>query len=148
MRVSDFDYELPVELIAQKAVEPRDGARLMVLDRAKRTIEHRIFRDLPEYLRGGDVLVVNDTKVMPWKVVGQRASGGKISGLLIGREEGGTWRAMLNGRGRLKVGERVKLFEGKLEAELVEKREAGEWRVRFTTAGAERIIEEEGRAHA
>ena len=144
MKVSDFDYELPEELIAQRAVEPRDSARLMVLSRKDRSIEHRRFHDLPKYLREGDVLVLNDTRVMPWRIVGKRVSGGRIEGLLIGREDSEVWWGML--KGRLKVGERVSFFEGRLEAELIEKREAGEWRLRFTTPGAQRMIEELGRA--
>ena len=76
MKASDFDYELPLELIAQEPPARRDGARMMVLDRAARTIEHKQFSDLPGYLRSGDLLVANDTRVIPARIFGRKAKAG------------------------------------------------------------------------
>ena len=73
MKASDFDYDLPLELIAQEPPERRDGARMMVLNRAAQTIEHRQFTDLATYLRAPDLLVVNDTRVIPARVFGRKA---------------------------------------------------------------------------
>jgi S-adenosylmethionine:tRNA ribosyltransferase-isomerase len=146
MRVSDFDYELPEELIAQRAVEPRDSALLMVLNRAECSIEHKRFHNLPQYLRQGDVLVLNDTRVMAWRVVGKWTTGGKVEGLLLGRDEAGNWRAMLKGHGRLRRGKKAQLFDGQLEAELVEREDEGVWRLKLLTPGAEELIEKLGRA--
>ena len=86
MKASDFDYDLPLELIAQEPPARRDGARMLVLDRAKQTWEHRRFADLPEYLRAGDLLVANDTRVIPARVFGRKAkagTGGKVEFLLL-----------------------------------------------------------------
>jgi S-adenosylmethionine:tRNA ribosyltransferase-isomerase len=84
MRTADFDFQLPAEFIAQQPAEPRDSSRLMVLRRSSGTIEHSIFRDLPELLRRGDLLVVNDTRVMAARLVGRRAdTGGAAEALLI-----------------------------------------------------------------
>lgn len=78
MRVDDFDYELPEELIAQVPLTARDASRLMVLTRSEHLVEHRHFRDLPEYLRPGDVLVLNDTRVIPARLAATRPTGGKV----------------------------------------------------------------------
>ena len=95
MRTSDFDYELPPELIAQTPVEPRDAARLMVLHRPERRIEHRVFRELPEILGAGDLLVVNDTRVMAARLFGRRAdTAGKVEALLVRPLTERRWEAL------------------------------------------------------
>ena len=76
--LSDFDFEVPKEVIAQTPADPRDSARLMVLNRESRTLEHRIFRDIVDYLHPGDLLVVNNTKVIPARLEGRKTSGGRI----------------------------------------------------------------------
>src|SRR2546427_555517 len=83
MKLSDFDYALPPELIAQHPVEPRDAARLLVVDRPSGRFEHRVFRDLPEYLRPADVLAVNDTRVIPARLRARKNTGGAVEGLLL-----------------------------------------------------------------
>lgn len=98
MKVSDFDYDLPERLIAQRPVEPRDASRLLVLDPATKEIAHRDFQDLHDYLRPGDVLVANDTWVMPARIYGQKATGGRVEILLLERNEDGGWRALVGGR--------------------------------------------------
>jgi len=95
MRLSDFDYTLPPELIAQQPVEPRDAARLLVVDRATGRLAHRIFRDLPEYLRPGDVLVVNDTRVLPARLRARKRTGGEIEVLLLRPAPSGAGRVPL-----------------------------------------------------
>ena len=80
MQVSDFNYELPEELIAQTPIKKRDESRLMVLDRSKRTIEHKIFKDIIDYLKPGDVLVRNNTKVIPARIYGKKETGANTTG--------------------------------------------------------------------
>lgn len=87
MRTKDFDYELPPELIAQAPAQPRDSSRLMVLHRQEGTVEHRRFRDMVDYLRPGDVVVLNDTRVIPARLRGRKETGGKVEVLLLHREE-------------------------------------------------------------
>ena len=79
MKTSDFYYDLPQELIAQHPVEPRDSSRLMVMDRATGAIEHRIFRDVTDYLRPGDCLIVNDSRVLPARIFGVREGGESVN---------------------------------------------------------------------
>ncbi len=99
MRTSDFDYELPPEQIAQTPVEPRDASRLLVLNRADGTIAHRHFRDVGEYLSPGDVLVFNQTRVIPARLRGRKLpSGGKVELLLLRREGDQTWRGLVGGK--------------------------------------------------
>ncbi|HWL92265.1 MAG TPA: S-adenosylmethionine:tRNA ribosyltransferase-isomerase, partial [Phycisphaerae bacterium] len=92
-------------MIAQQPVEPRDASRLMVVRRDTGEIEHRIFRDLAEYLNAGDALVVNRTRVLPAKFLARRATGGRVEGLFIREIEIGIWEVMLGGLRRLKTGE-------------------------------------------
>ena len=107
-----FDYHLPERLIAQHPAERRDGSRLMVLDRATGTVTHHRFRDLPQFLRPNDLFVLNDTKVIPARVVGVRANtGGKWEGLFL-REVNGAWEMLAQTRGYPEVGERFALPTG------------------------------------
>lgn len=108
MDVSRFDYHLPPERIAQSPARPRDSSRLLVLHRDSGAMEHRIFRDLPEYLRPGDVLVVNDTRVLPARLIGRRrGSGGKVELLLLRRLEGERWEVLCRPARRLRAGAEV-----------------------------------------
>src|SRR5262245_55361552 len=98
-----FDYHLPPELIAQEPVEPRDAARLLVVDRAARTLSHRRFHDLPQLLSAGDLLVLNNTRVLPARLLGHRQStGGKWEGLFLRAAADGTWEMLCQTRGRLR----------------------------------------------
>jgi S-adenosylmethionine:tRNA ribosyltransferase-isomerase len=132
MRLEDFDYELPPERIAQRPIEPRDASRLLVLPRAGGPLRHAAFRDLPALLAPGDLLVLNDTKVIPARLGGVRATGGKIECLLVRDRGGGRWEALLRAGGRLREGERLSLAGGRLEARLVAKREDGSWALELT----------------
>lgn len=130
MRVDTFDYDLPQALIAQEPANPRDSSRLMVLDRSRGTLEHRHFRDIGEYLSPGDCLVVNNTRVVPARLVGRRvATGGKWEGLFL-KESSGDWELMLRTRGRPRAGERLVTENDLFELELREKTELGTWLVR------------------
>ncbi len=119
MKTSDFDYHLPPQYIAQTPIEPRDAARLMVLQRASGKIEHAIFRELGNYLRPGDVLVLNETRVIPARLYGRKIpSGGKVEILLLSRRGEEVWEALVGGKG-LKAGRRLQI-EGGPEAEIIE----------------------------
>ncbi|MGD9782848.1 MAG: tRNA preQ1(34) S-adenosylmethionine ribosyltransferase-isomerase QueA [Kiritimatiellia bacterium] len=133
MKAADFDYELPPELIAQEPAERRDGARMMVLDRAARSVAHRRFVDLPDYLRPNDLLVVNDTRVIPARVFGRKAkagTGGKVEFLLLEEIEPGVWDALMRSRRRPKAGEQVMLDEDLAVATVLEDGELGRAKVR------------------
>ncbi len=131
MRTSDFDYELPSECIAQHPVEPRDASRLLVLHRADGRIEHRHFRDVGAYLRPGDVLVVNQTRVIPARLYARKIpTGGKAEILLLRREDAHTWEALVGGK-RLKEGTRLQV-DGGPQAEIVAVLDGPRRRVRFS----------------
>jgi len=108
--LSTYSYELPEELIAREPLEERDAARLLVLDRKKQSIEHASIRDLPHLLSAGDRLVLNDTRVIPARLIGFRtATGGKWEGLFLRRGDGKLWRLISQTRGRLQPGESITL---------------------------------------
>ncbi|RMF45968.1 MAG: tRNA preQ1(34) S-adenosylmethionine ribosyltransferase-isomerase QueA [Anaerolineae bacterium] len=131
MRTSDFDYELPPEFIAQHPAEPRDASRLLVLDRADGSITHRHFRDIGAYLRPGDVLVINQTRVIPARLYARKIpTGGKAEILLLRREDEYTWEALVGGK-RLKEGTRLQV-EGGPQAEVVAVLDGPRRRVRFS----------------
>src|SRR5262245_3890084 len=106
MRLDDFDYDLPQQLIAQEPAGRRDQSRLLVLDRRGGGVAHHGFAGLPELLAPGDLLVLNDTRVVAARLVGQRArTGGKWEGLFVRAHSGGMWEVFLQTRGRLAAGE-------------------------------------------
>lgn len=114
MNLEDFDYHLPPGLIAQSGAEPRDASRLMVVDRKRGEIEHRIFRDLPQYLRAGDVLVLNESKVIPARTFATNPHGTALEVLLV-REvptDQGLWEALLKPAKRARVGSRLTFADG------------------------------------
>ncbi len=119
MRLADFDFELPEDRIASRPVEPRDQSRLLVLDRRSGARSHRRFRDLPDLLRRGDLIVLNDTRVFPARLRGERATGGKIECLLVRDRGEGRWEALLRAGGRLHAGERLALCAGEVFADLL-----------------------------
>ena len=136
MRTSDFDYRLPPHLIAQTPVEPRDSSRLMVLHRDSGTLEHRRFYELPDYLRPGDVLVFNDSRVVPARLYARREStGGRTELLLLSRVEPGVWKAVGRPGHRLREGSRF-LVEGgdkELWIEVMAASEDGVWTVKLSS---------------
>lgn len=112
MKLSDFDYYLPEELIAQTPAEPRDSSRLMVLNRKEKTIEHRIFRDIVEYLKPGDLLVRNITKVIPARLYGVKETGARVEILLLEKISEGVWEALVKPGSKVKKGTKIILSEG------------------------------------
>ena len=136
MRTEAFDYDLPRELIAQHPVARRDEARLLVLDRAADAIEHRRFGDIVCYLEPGDLLVLNDTRVIPARLVGRRATGGRVEFLLIAPHgerpgPGALWRAIVKCRGRLQPDEAIALEGGALSCRYRGRTQDGESLVAF-----------------
>lgn len=136
MQLSDFDYELPEELIAQQPLEQRDASRMLILDREKQTRTDSQFALLPEYVRAGDVVVVNNTRVFPARLVGQRdPSGGRAEVLLIRETASETgsaiWEALVRPAHRLKVGARLRFGAGELRAEVLESSAKGLRLLRF-----------------
>ncbi len=148
MKLSDFDYELPAERIAQVPVEPRDSALLFVHRIAADQSEHRRVRDLVELLSPGDLLVLNDTRVLPARLLGKRASGGKVELLLL-EPRSAVWRALVRPGGRLRPGERVEFEGGALAARLLRRLEGAEWEVEVELpepgARVEDLLERHGR---
>jgi S-adenosylmethionine:tRNA ribosyltransferase-isomerase len=138
MLLSDFDYELPEELIAQQPLEQRDASRMLILDRAKKTQEDSRFELFPEYIRPGDVVVVNNTRVFPARLIGRReASGGRVEVLLAREVEPAVWEALVRPAQRLKVGARLRFGDSKLRAEVLECSARGLRLLRFHAAGSE-----------
>jgi S-adenosylmethionine:tRNA ribosyltransferase-isomerase len=110
VKTSDFDYHLPVELIAQTPVEPRDSSRLMVLNRGDNLIAHRNFFEISDYLHPGDVLVFNDSRVIPARLTGRKVdTGGKVEILLLRRSENSLWEALVRPGKRVNVGTRIEI---------------------------------------
>lgn len=146
MKVSDFNYDLPEELIAQVPIKDRSASRLMVLHRENETIEHKAFKDIVDYLKPGDCLVRNNTKVIPARLYGvKEETGVKVEFLLLNRIEGKKqtetnkneeiWEAMVRPGRRLKEGTKVTFGEGLLKAEVLETLEGGNRKVRFEYEG-------------
>ena len=136
MKTSDFDYELPQELIAQTPVEPRDSSRLLVYHRATGMVEHKIFRDIIDYLHAGDVLVINQTRVIPARLYGvKEGTGGAIEFLLLRRLNLTDWEVILKPGKKAKPGARFVFGNGDLIAEILTVSEDGGRTVRFFYEG-------------
>lgn len=137
MHINDFDYELPKELIAQRPLADRDKCRLMILDREKKTMEQKKFYDILEYLKPGDCLVMNDSKVIPARIFGSKEkTGAKVEFLLIKRIEGDLWETMVRPGKRLKVGDVVSFTEdGSFKAVIENYGEDGTRHARFIYDG-------------
>ena len=136
MKVSEFNYELPEELIAQVPIKNRDESRLMVLDKNEKTIEDKVFKDILDYLQPGDCLVRNNTKVIPARLYGiKEETNVNVEFLLLKRIEGDTWEVMVHPGRRLKPGTKVVFGEGLLKAEILEILDGGNRKVRFEYEG-------------
>src|SRR5437588_9628734 len=122
MHLDQFDYDLPPHLIAQEPAARRDQSRLLVVRRGEQTLTHHRFADLPELLAPGDLLVLNDTRVLPARLLGRRArTGGKWEGLFLSQLPDGSWEILCQTRGRLIEGEDVAVDPGPLLLTLVRK---------------------------
>ena len=147
MKTSDFYYDLPEELIAQVPAEPRDSSRLMVYDRASKEVSHRIFRDILDYLHPGDALVINQTRVLPVRLMGKKEEGtANIECLLLKRRNKDDWEALVRPAKRLREGTRIQ-FGPDFSCEVLEKQEEGIAILRFFYEGVfENLVERYGKA--
>lgn len=145
MKTSDFYYDLPEQLIAQTPVEPRDSSRLLVYHRDSGQVEHRIFRDVTEYMNPGDVMVVNDTKVIPARLFGTKTGTGRsVEFLLLTRLSSDRWEIIMRPGRKLKPGDHVSFGE-RLSAVILEKKDGGVTEIRFEFSGVfEEILDELG----
>ncbi len=148
--VEELDYVLPAELIAQAPPARREDARLLVVDRAEDTIRDRCVVDLPDMLRPGDLLVLNDTKVLPAKLSARRKTGGAVPGLFVEEESPGRWRVLLEGSKRLRTGELLaidSLSGPPVSMKLLTSHDGGEWSVQVIASGTvEEILNRVGQA--
>lgn len=129
MKTTDFNYNLPQESIAQTPAEPRDSSRLLVLHRESGKIEHRHFSDIGEYLRPNDLLVINQTRVIPARIYARKETGGKVELLLLRKEDELTWRALVGGKGLI-AGKKI-ILDNAPNAEVVDVLEGAQRLIRF-----------------
>lgn len=146
MKTSDFYYDLPEELIAQVPIKDRSSSRLMVVDKKTGEIEHKIFKDIIDYLEEGDCLVLNDTRVIPARLIGSKVeTGGKIEFLLLKRNEDDTWETLVKPGKKAKIGAKFTFGDDKLIAEVVGMGDDGARIVKFDYEGIfEEVLDELG----
>ena len=136
MKKEDFYYELPQELIAQDPLEDRSGSRLLVLDKESGEIEHRTFRDIKEYLEPGDCLVINDTKVIPARLIGSKVgTNAKIEILLLKRKENDIWETLVKPGKKAKPGTKISFGEGLLIGEVLDVVDEGNRQIQYSYEG-------------
>ena len=136
MKTSDFYYDLPEELIAQDPLEDRTASRLLVLNRKTGAVKHKIFSDVIDYLNKGDCLVINNTRVIPARLIGEKeGTGGKVEVLLLKRRANDVWETLVKPGKKLKPGARVTFGDGRLKAEILEIAEEGNRLVKFHYEG-------------
>ena len=131
MDVKEFYYNLPEELIAQVPIKKRDESRLMILNRENQTIEHKIFKDILDYLKPGDCLVRNNTKVIPARIYGKKETGANVEFLLLNNIEGDIWESIVRPGNKLHIGTKVIFGDGSLKAEILDIMEGGTRKVKF-----------------
>jgi len=146
MKREDFNFELPPELIAQDPLEDRSGSRLLVLDKRTGGTDHRIFKDMIDYIEPGDCLVINDTKVIPARLIGMKDdTGAKIEVLLLKRRENDIWEALVKPGKKAKPGTRVVFGEGLLTGEVISIAEEGNRLIWFRYEGIfEEVLDQLG----
>ncbi|HEX3023250.1 MAG TPA: tRNA preQ1(34) S-adenosylmethionine ribosyltransferase-isomerase QueA [Lachnospiraceae bacterium] len=146
MKTKDFDFYLPEELIAQDPLEDRSSSRLLVLNKVTGDIEHRVFKDITKYLRKGDCLVINNTKVIPARLIGEKeGTGAKIELLLLKRRENDIWETLVKPGKKAKVGTRILFGSGLLVGEIVDVVDEGNRLVKFHYEGIfEEILDQLG----
>ncbi len=135
MKVSEFNYNLPEELIAQVPIEKRDESRLMILDRKSKKIEHKVFKDIIDFFEPGDCLVRNNTKVIPARIYGKKETGANVEFLLLNNIEGDIWESIVRPGNKLHVGTKVYFGDGLLKAEILEIMPGGTRKVKFSYEG-------------
>lgn len=135
MKLEEFDYNLPEELIAQVPIAQRDESRLMVLDRINKKVEHKIFRDIIDFLEPGDCLVRNNTKVIPARLYGKKDTGANVEFVLLKQIEGDIWESIVRPGNKLKPGTHVEFGGGLLKATILDVLEGGTRKVEFSYDG-------------
>lgn len=135
MKTSDFHYDLPEELIAQTPLEKRDASRLMVIHRDSGELEHRIFSDLPDYLNPGDCLVINDSRVLPARLLGNRSTGGAVEVLLLQDKSNGVWECLTKPGRKTQPGTELSFGNGLLTATVIGALEDGNKLIQFHYSG-------------
>ena len=144
MNIKEFDFELPEELIAQHAIEPRDHSKLLVLNRKNRTREHKKFFNIIDFLKKDDILVINRTKVIPARLFGKKETGSVMECFLLKRYDLYTWEVLLKPAKKLKLGQKI-IFSNELSAELVEIKDDGNRILKFEFEGRfEEILDKLG----
>ena len=144
MLLSDFDYDLPEELIAQRPIEPRNASRLMVLDPARRAIEHEHFYDLQKFLTAGDALIFNDTRVIPARLIGRKATGARVEVFLLRRLDATTWQTLVKPGRKITEGAEI-FFGNELRCKVVGRTDFGGRVVQFKFSGVfEEILDRLG----
>ena len=146
MKKEDFYFDLPEELIAQDPLQDRSSSRLLVLDKETGDVEHHVFKEIVDYLEAGDCLVINDTKVLPARLIGSRVgTDAKIEVLLLKREENDTWETLVKPGKKAKVGTKISFGDGLLVGEVVDIVEEGNRKIRFEYEGIfEEILDQLG----
>lgn len=134
MKISDFDYDLPADLIAQTAAEKRDGSRMLVVDRGSSACNDRMFADLPQFVRKGDLIVVNNTKVFPARLIGRSETGATVETFLVNETADGNWTVLARPAKRLHPGKRI-IFDKHLSAVVIEKLPDGKVLLNFRSDG-------------
>ena len=132
MKLEEFDYYLPEELIAQVPIAKRDESRLLVVDKNEKTIEHKVFKNIIDYLEPGDCLVRNNTKVIPARLYGKKETGANVEFVLLKQIEGDIWESIVRPGNKLRPGTKVLFGDGILEAEILDIMEGGTRKVKFT----------------
>ena len=135
MKLEEFDYVLPEELIAQTPIEKRDESRLMLLDKQHKTIEHKQFKDILDYLEPGDCLVRNNTKVIPARLFGKKDTGANVEFVLLRQLDGDVWESIVRPGNKLRPGAKVIFGDGLLEATILDVMEGGTRKVEFKYDG-------------
>ncbi|MFC2028950.1 tRNA preQ1(34) S-adenosylmethionine ribosyltransferase-isomerase QueA [Chloroflexota bacterium] len=130
MKTEEFNYDLPAEFIAQRPIEPRDRSKLMVIDKKKNTVNHRRFNELDDILAPGDLLVMNQTRVIPARIFGRKVTGGKVEILLLRKKEEATWFGLVGGKG-LRKGVTIR-FDNGPECEIVDELDGSQRVIRFS----------------
>ena len=131
LKKSDFYFDLPQELIAQDPLEDRSASRLLHLDKLTGEVSHHVFKEVPDFLKPGDCLVLNNTKVIPARLLGQRESGGHVEVLLLSRKESDVWETLVKPGKKCKPGTKLSFGDGLLKAEVLETLEDGNRKIRF-----------------
>ena len=146
MKRQDFYFDLPEELIAQDPLEDRSSSRLLVLDKKTGATSHHIFREIKDYLKPGDCLVINDTKVIPARLIGEKeGTGGKVEVLLLKRKGNDVWETLVKPGKKMKPGARVSFGDGLLKGEVLEVVEEGNRLIHFEYEGIfEEILDQLG----